>query len=278
MFVLSARCAHCAAPPNPMQANWNHARHFVRGLSMSHGRKARRLDVIIQASAVLFDMDGVLIDSTECDERCWLRWASLRGMSGTFSVSSTHGRRATDTVRMVRPDLDPHREVKLLEQFAAEESHYITVLPGVEALLAALPHSQWGIVTSASEHVARHRLTAAGIGLPQVLVTAEMVEKGKPNPEPYQLGAQLLGYSSAECLVIEDAPSGILAGKAAGSHVLAVASSHSMVDLNRADWTVKSLTAVDVVSAETDRSKRHSNEGLAPRQLNIGIRNILNST
>jgi sugar-phosphatase len=242
---------------------------------MSNGRKSRRLDVVFQASAILFDMDGVLIDSTECDERCWLKWASLHGMSSTFSVASTHGRRAADTVRAVRPDLDPFREVKLLEQFASEESHYITVLPGVKALLSVLPHSQWGIVTSASEQVARHRLTVAGIGLPQVLVTAEMVEKGKPSPEPYQLGAKLLGYSTAECLVIEDAPSGILAGKAAGSHVLAVASSHSTMDLNHADWIVKSLATVGVVSAERDRSQGDFNDGMVPHQLNIAIRDFL---
>lgn len=158
---------------------------------------------------LLIDMDGVLISSTASDEKCWLRWARFHGMEGSFSVKATHGRRAKDTLRALRPDLDALAELRRLEDFDEEERDGIVVLPGVRQLIAALPPERWTIVSSASERIMRGRLESAGIQAPRRVVTADGVIHGKPHPEPYETGARILGVATGECLVIEDAPSGI---------------------------------------------------------------------
>lgn len=206
--------------------------------------------VSIDIRAVLFDMDGVLISSIAADERSWLRWAKLHGMQDTFSIHSTHGRRTIDTIRALRPDLDLTVELNRMEEFDAEDTLGLTLYPGVRDLLAELAPTQWSIVTSASERVMRHRLGVLGVSLPLHVVTADDVNFGKPNPEPYQLGAVQLGVKPSDCLVIEDAPSGIRAGKSAGSPVLAVASSHTPQELHEADWVINSLGDLKLKSGE----------------------------
>jgi sugar-phosphatase len=200
---------------------------------------------------ILFDMDGVLISSTGADERCWLQWAKHHGMEGTFALQSTHGRRALDTLRALRPDLDPVIEQRRLEDYDAEDHSGLIILPGVETLLASLPADRWTIVTSATTRLLEGRLNYARLPIPAVLVAAERVANGKPHPEPYLTGAKLLGFSPADCLVIEDSPAGIASGKAAGCKVLAVLSSHTQAELTGADWFVASLEQVSV-SAQQD--------------------------
>lgn len=204
----------------------------------------------IVVRAVLFDMDGVLISSIAADERSWSKWAKLHGMQDTFSVPSTHGRRTADTIRTLRPDLDLAIELKRMEDFDAEDTLGLTLYPGAQDLLAQLSPTQWSIVTSASERVMRHRLGILGISLPLHIVTADHVSSGKPNPEPYQLAAAQLCLKPSECLVIEDAPSGIRAGKSAGSPVIAVASSHKPQELYEADWIIKSLNDLELATGE----------------------------
>lgn len=213
---------------------------------MVRGALAR---LTLHVRGVLFDMDGVLISSTGSDERSWLRWARIHGMEGTFSLQSTHGRRTIDTLRALRPDLDPFVELLRLENFDAEDQNGVIALPGVKSLIAALPENAWTIVTSASERLMRTRLQFAGIPLPQNVISADNVTYGKPHPEPYELGARILCVKPSECLVIEDAPTGIKAGKAAGCKVLAVLSSHSAGDLAEADWIVPSLDHVAAIQA-----------------------------
>jgi mannitol-1-/sugar-/sorbitol-6-phosphatase len=202
--------------------------------------------------AVLFDMDGVLISSTAADERSWLRWATLHGMQDTFSVESTHGRRTIDTIRALRPDLDSAVELNRMESFDACDTEGLALYPGVKELLAELSPIQWSIVTSASERVMLHRLGILGISLPLQFVTADRVALGKPSPEPYQLGAAQLGLEPSECLVIEDSPSGIRAGKSAGCQALAVASSHRTQDLHEADWIISSLNDLRLKSSANE--------------------------
>jgi sugar-phosphatase len=115
-------------------------------------------NLTLYVRGALFDMDGVLVNSTSSDERCWLRWAQLHGMEGSFSLYSTHGRRAVDTIRALRPDLDPCVELKRLEDFDAEDPGGSSALPGATALLAALPERSWAIVTSAPARLAKTRL------------------------------------------------------------------------------------------------------------------------
>ncbi len=205
------------------------------------------MTIEITTRGILFDMDGVLISSTGADERCWLRWAKYHNMEGTFSPQSTHGRRALDTLRALRPDLDPVIEQRRLEDYDAEDHSTLIVLPGVENLLASLPADRWTIVTSATVRLLQGRLGYAKLPMPAALVSADKVANGKPHPEPYLTGAKLLGLAPADCLVIEDSPAGVASGKAAGCKVLAVLSSHSQSELNGADWYVASLEQVTAV-------------------------------
>jgi len=199
--------------------------------------------------AVLFDMDGVLIDSTGLDERSWLRWAAERGMKD-FDPASAHGRRTFDTLRQFAPELDPYAETLRFEESNEFDCEGIVVFPGVLELLSGLPERQWAIVTSCSERVMRHRLGFASVPVPPQIVTGDRVKHGKPDPESYRRGAAQLGFEVAECLVIEDAPHGIRAGKDAGCSVLGVASSHTDEELQAADWIVGSIAEVAVTVLE----------------------------
>jgi sugar-phosphatase len=200
----------------------------------------------IVVRAVLFDMDGVLISSIEADERSWFRWARLHEMHDSFPIHSTHGRRTADTIRALRPDLDLTVELDRMEDFDAEDTVGLRLYPGVQELLAPLSPVQWSIVTSATERVMRHRLGIMKVPLPLHIVTGDRVHCGKPDPEPYQMAAAQLGLNPSDCLVIEDAPPGIRAGKSAGCPVLAVASSHGTHELLEADWIIESLRDLEL--------------------------------
>jgi sugar-phosphatase len=195
-------------------------------------------------------MDGVLINSTGADERAWMKWAGFHGMQDSFPIHSVHGQRAVDTIRAVRPDLDVTVEKKRVEMFDAESSEGIVILPGVRNLLAGIPQQRWSIVTSASESLMRRRLESVGIAVPLLVVSADQVSRGKPDPEPYRLGAAQLGLDPTDCLVLEDAPNGVLAGKRAGCQVLAVTSSHNAAELIGANWIVDSLDRVRITIEE----------------------------
>lgn len=212
------------------------------GKGLMRGDSSTVLTLLVRG--ILFDMDGVLISSIAADERSWLRWARFHDMEETFSIQSTHGRRSIDTIHAVRPDLDLAAEVNRMEEFDAEEQGGVLALPGAKSLVAGLPAGAWTVVTSASERMMRQRLSLVGIEAPQNAVSADQVANGKPHPEPYERGARVLGLAPAECLVIEDAPAGVRAGKAAGCAVLAVLTSHSAEELAEADWIVPSLEGI----------------------------------
>jgi sugar-phosphatase len=213
----------------------------IRHHAAMHISPSAGTPVQIHLGGLLLDMDGVLISSTAADERGWMQWATLHGMAEDFSLRATHGRRSIDTIRALRPDLDAQHELERLEAFDAEDRSGILVLPGVTRLLAALPAGRWCVVTSASERLMRNRLSVAGLGIPGLYVSGDQVSQGKPNPEPYTQGAAKLGLQPRDCLVIEDAPAGISAGKAAGCRVLAVLTSHTAQELTGADWIIATL-------------------------------------
>ena len=157
-----------------------------------------------------------------------------------------HGRRAIETVRALRPDLDGVEELKNLEDMEISDTDGVAAVEGVLPILETLPADRWAVVTSATERLARSRLEHGGIPAPAWLVSADRVTRGKPDPEPYRTGAQHLGLKPEECLVIEDAASGVIAGHAAGCKVLATLFSHSLESLSAADWVVDSLKDVRV--------------------------------
>ncbi len=206
----------------------------------------------LRVRGVLFDMDGVLMSSLGSVERSWRSYATSRSLDPELAVKMAHGRRAIETVRALRPDLDAKSELRVIEDLEIEDNEGLVVLPGVQEMIAALPKNSWAIVTSATERLARSRLAFAGIPIPKYFVTSETVNHGKPHPEPYQRGAALLGAAAGECIVIEDAPAGVAAGKAAGCRVLAVLTTHPPETLMTADWRVATLAEVRTVRGPRD--------------------------
>jgi len=202
--------------------------------------------MILRVRGILFDMDGVLVSSLGSVERSWQTWAESRGIDPAVAIRTAHGRRAIETVRILRPDLDDEEELKWLEDMEVEDRDGLEILHGVKPILESLPEKYWTVVTSATDRLARARMAYGGIPVPARMITADMVEKGKPDPEPYRRGAELLGLAPAECLVIEDSASGAKAGHAAGCKVLATLFSHSLESLAAADWIVNSLEDVRV--------------------------------
>ena len=201
----------------------------------------------VRIKGILFDMDGVLVSSIGSVERSWTKWALMHGLDPVYAIESAHGRRSIDSIRALRPDLDAELENERVEDWEVEDREGVEALPGVSALIAQLPPGSWTIVTSATKRLALARLGAAGITPPANFITADVVAKGKPDPEPYRKGAELLGFAPEECLVIEDAVSGATAGRAAGCNVLATTLSHSIESLLAADWVVQTLEGIKVM-------------------------------
>ena len=200
--------------------------------------------VTVTCKGVLFDMDGILISSLGSVERSWSKWARMRGIDPEYVLGVIPGRRAIDSVRALRPDLDDIAELRIIEDFEVEDTHDLVVLPGVCALIDRLPRRRWTVVTSATDRLARVRLAAGKVPIPDTLVTAEAVQEGKPSPAPFLAGAKLLGLDPADCVVFEDSASGVVAGHAAGCTVIATTFSHPTERLEEADYIVHDLTGV----------------------------------
>lgn len=185
--------------------------------------------------AVLFDMDGTLVDSDAAVERAWTTWSAEYGVDAARVLAVAHGSPAESVVEMVLPGLDP--TIRAIAAGRQHELQYddlddVVATPGAHELLALLEERglPWAVVTSADQRLAKARLTAAGI-VPPVLVTIEDIAHGKPDPEGYLRGAELLGVDSRHCLVVEDAEVGLAAGKAAGASTAALKGLKGDLDL-----------------------------------------------
>ncbi len=203
------------------------------------------MDLFIR-QAILFDLDGVLVDSTTCAGRIWKGWAQEQGLDPDRMVQLAHGRPTIETIRMVAPQLDAEFETAKIEEREVNDADGLKALPGARELLTNLPPLRYAIVTSGSRRLATARLRAAGLPVPRNMITADDITHGKPNPEPYLNGARLLGYKPEDCMVFEDAPAGIRAGKAAGMTVIALPTTFPLEALSEADCIVESLGAVQV--------------------------------
>ena len=197
--------------------------------------------ICVETKGILFDMDGVLVSSIGSVVRCWRRWAKMYEIPDADTYEVPHGMRAIDIVKSLRPDIDPEEGLRVIEDMEIEDTADLIVLPGVKKLLESLPVERWAIVTSATKRLMLGRLKVAGLPVPERIISGDMVERGKPDPEPYRRGAALLGFRADECIVVEDAPSGVGAGKAAGCRVLGVLGTHMDEELKEADWIVGSL-------------------------------------
>src|SRR5262252_941325 len=195
-------------------------------------------------AAILFDLDGVLVDSTKAVDREWREWAARKGVDGDAIMAIAHGVRTIEVIRRVAPHLDAEKEAAAIENHEAHDQRGVTVMPGASDLLKAIPDGHWAVVTSGSRLLAKNRLRHCGLPVPDVLVTSDDVTNGKPHPEPYLMGAKRLGFRPEECLVIEDAPAGIQSARAGGMRVIGMASTYAVAKLTEADAVVQNLAEI----------------------------------
>lgn len=202
----------------------------------------------MECSGVLFDLDGVLVDSARVVVRTWRTWAGQKGLDAGQFIEIAHGRRPAETLRLIAPDLDAESEAAELERLEVNDTDGILEIEGAVELLGTLPKGSWTVVTSGSRALASGRMRHVGLPLPERFITADDVDNGKPHPEAYLKGAEILGASPETCVVIEDAPAGIQSAKAAGMRVIAVATTHREEQLHEADVVVEALSEVRVLA------------------------------
>ena len=208
----------------------------------------------IHCAALLFDLDGVLIDSTPAVARVWRRWASEQGFDPEEVVARAHGRPSLTTVREYLPNADHEAENREVERREIEDLEGVVPLPGALELLASLSPDRWTIVTSCTRPLAEVRMKAAGLPLPEKMITANDIMHGKPHPEPFLKGAAVLGFSAQQCVVFEDVPAGVRAGKAAGARVTAFTTTFQESALRDAgaDWILNNCADIRVSDHKQD--------------------------
>jgi mannitol-1-/sugar-/sorbitol-6-phosphatase len=199
-----------------------------------------RDDADIRSIAILSDLDGTLIDSKASVIRAFEWWADLRRLPLSVADRLPHGRTSTAAAAVLAPHLDAATEGAILDDRQRDDTEGVIALPGARTLLQS--HTRIAVVTSCPVPLAHARLAAAGLPLPRTLVTPELTRHGKPHPEPYLLGAELLNAAVDECVVLEDAPSGVASGRAAGMTVICVLTTHSQADLFGAAAYIADLT------------------------------------
>src|ERR1700722_3370204 len=214
---------------------------------MRRARAERRM-TRISCAALLFDLDGVLVDSTPAVARVWTHWALRHGFDPAEVVHRAHGRPSITTIREYLPNGDHLAENKELERGEIVDLDGIVPLPGALELLTALPRGRWTIVTSCTRRLAEARLKTSGLPLPEAFVTSNDITNGKPAPDPYLKGAEILGFAARDCVVVEDAPAGVRSGKAAGARVSGLTTTVAERELwdAGADWVLRDCAAISL--------------------------------
>jgi mannitol-1-/sugar-/sorbitol-6-phosphatase len=218
----------------------------------------------ISCSALLFDLDGVLIDSTPAVERVWRRWATERGFDPSVVVAHAHGRPSIATILHFLPKSDHELENRAVERREIDDVEGIVVLPGALELLNSLPLDRWTIATSCTRSLAEVRMRAAGLPIPERMVTSTDVAIGKPHPEPFLKAASKLGLPASDCVAIEDVPAGVRAGKAAGARVIALRTTVEGEELRAAGADFILNTCCDI-------SARQNSNGLTLHLRNTNV-------
>ena len=202
----------------------------------------------LSCSALIFDLDGVLVDSEAVVDRHWRRWALRLGLRPEDVLQTAHGRRTVEVVSELAPALDAVEEAARLEAAAGPDAEGLVVYDGAAELLRGLPPGSWAVATSAASATARSRLKAAGLPLPSVLVSADDVRRGKPDPEPFVRAAAELGVPPDRCVVVEDAEAGVEAALRGGMQVVAVTTTHPRERLRHATAIAASVASIRVSS------------------------------
>ena len=210
----------------------------------------------LECDAVLFDLDGVLVDSAVCVERHWRRWAAEHHLDRDEIMRVAHGRPTVETIRLVAPHLSAEEEAARLDAGEAFDTDGVMAIDGAAQLVRSLPPDAWAIATSGTRDTAMTRLRHTSLPVPSVLITADDVKRGKPNPEAYLLAAAKLDVRPERCVVVEDAPAGVSAAHAAGMRVIAVATTHSQIELGEADIRAERLVDIRISLSEVRRGGR----------------------
>jgi sugar-phosphatase len=205
----------------------------------------------MNCDAILFDLDGVLVNSAARVEATWERWARKHGLNAEHVIEMAHGRRTIETVRLVAPHLAETDEVATLEASESVNTEGVFEIPGARELLENLPPERWAIVTSGIRAVATIRIRYTGLPMPRVLVCADEIDHGKPHPEGYLTAARGLGVDPQGCLVIEDAPAGLEAARAAGMPSIGVVGTYSAEALSMADATISNIRALSARASKS---------------------------
>lgn len=216
-----------------------------------------------RCQAILFDLDGVLVDSTAAVARVWRRWALEHGLDAESVIDEAHGRRSIETIRLFAPQLDAQRENARVESMEIADRRGVKALPGAARMLREVPAERFTVVTSATRALAVARMRHAGLPIPSQFVSADDVKQGKPSPAPYLKGADLLGFAPVDCLVFEDTAAGIASAKAAGMSAIAVPTTYPPSVLIAADAVVTSLAGVRILICQ-DALEVSLDEGESP--------------
>jgi mannitol-1-/sugar-/sorbitol-6-phosphatase len=199
----------------------------------------------IECQAILFDMDGTLVDSTSCVESTWRNWALRHDIDIERLLAVAHGRQNHETIGLIAPHLNTPEEIAYLIRAEEDCQDGIVAVQGARDLLELVNRNRWAVVTSAWRTLAEIRLQCAGLPLPEVLITADEVKRSKPHPDGYLTAAARLGIQPADCLVFEDAPAGIEAGLAAGMNVVGVTTTFSREKLG-CEWCIDDFRSITI--------------------------------
>ena len=195
---------------------------------------------------IIFDLDGVLVDSASAIISHWQQWADSHGLSLERIMRVAHGLRTVDTVRRVAPHLDADKEAAAIEAMEVSDATGLVAYRGAASLLETIPRAYWAIVTSGTKQLASARLMHTGLPMPQIMITSDDVQNGKPDPEAYLLAASRMTLPAGRCLVVEDSPAGLKAARAAGMTAIAVATTHPAAELGDANAIVAGIWDIRV--------------------------------
>lgn len=211
----------------------------------------------LKCQAILFDLDGTLVDSTLCVEQHWQEWSKKHSLNAEEILKISHGRPTIDTIRLVAPHLNAELEAKRLDESQATNLRGVVAVPGANELLASLHSQNWAIVTSGNQDIATNRLLHVGLPFPECLITTDDVERYKPDPEGYLKAARYLKVKPKQCIVVEDAPVGLQAARNAGMKAIAVATTYSRSDLSLANICVPALSNISVKQTLATENQTH---------------------
>jgi mannitol-1-/sugar-/sorbitol-6-phosphatase len=215
--------------------------------------------MIIECKAIIFDLDGTLVDSIECVEKTWNTWCKKYNISLDKFSPAMHGITSYQTIKTIAPDLDTDKVVVEFDEIELKQTEGLKLIPKADKILNELPPEKWAIATSGSKKLATTRLSYIGLPIPKIMITADDITNSKPNPEPYLLAAKHLGIPADDCVVFEDSLAGIESGKAAGAKVIGLTALFKKDKLSKTDAVINDFSDIKI-EIKDNKLKIHIND------------------